>query len=36
MDTMTEQDWFESGPITREILSVWLEILNRSEGESNG
>jgi hypothetical protein len=33
---MKEQDWFESGPITREILSVWLEILNRSEGESNG
>jgi hypothetical protein len=33
MDAMTEQDWFESGPITREILGVWLEILNKSERE---
>jgi hypothetical protein len=28
METITEQEWLESGPITREILSVWLEILN--------
>ena len=35
MDTMTEEDWFKSGPITREILGVWLEILNRSEGDGN-
>ena len=32
METMTEQEWLESGPITREILSVWLEILNKREG----
>jgi hypothetical protein len=36
MHKMTEQEWFESGPINPEILSVWLEILNKSEGESNG
>jgi hypothetical protein len=23
-------EWLESGPITREILGVWLEILNTS------
>jgi hypothetical protein len=33
METIKEQEWLESGPITREILSVWLEILNRSEGK---
>jgi hypothetical protein len=33
METMTQEDWFESGPITREILGVWLEILNKSERE---
>jgi hypothetical protein len=26
-------EWLESGPVTREILGVWLEILNRSEGD---
>ena len=23
--------WFDSGPITEEILSSWLEIINRSK-----
>ena len=23
--------WFDSGPITEEMLSLWLEIINRDE-----
>jgi hypothetical protein len=25
------QEWFESGPIKEETLSVWLDIINRSK-----
>jgi len=25
------KEWFDSGPITEEILSLWLEIINRSK-----
>jgi len=25
------EDWFESGPIKREILEVWLGILNKGK-----
>ena len=26
--------WFDSGPITEEILSLWLEIINGSKKQS--
>jgi hypothetical protein len=26
--------WFDSGPITEEMLSLWLEIINRDEKQS--
>ena len=25
------KDWFDSGPITEEMLSLWLGIINREE-----
>jgi hypothetical protein len=28
--------WFDSGPITEEILSFWLEIINRSKELERG
>ena len=28
------QEWFDSGPITPEMLKLWLQLINK--GESNG
>jgi len=30
---MNEEEWFESGPIKREMLELWLSLINK--GESN-
>jgi hypothetical protein len=28
---MTEEEWFESGPIKRETLQLWLSLINNKE-----
>jgi hypothetical protein len=28
---MTEEEWFESGPIKREMLELWLSLTNNKE-----
>jgi hypothetical protein len=28
---MTEDEWFESGPIKREMLELWLSLINNKE-----
>jgi hypothetical protein len=28
---MTEDEWFESGPIKREILELWLSLINKED-----
>ena len=35
--TVSEEEikaWFDSGPITEEMLSLWLEIINGSKKQS--
>jgi hypothetical protein len=28
---MTEDEWFESGPIKREMLELWLSLINKED-----
>ena len=28
---MTEEEWFDSGPIKREMLELWLSLINNEE-----
>jgi hypothetical protein len=28
---MTEDEWFESGPIKREMLELWLSLTNKED-----
>jgi hypothetical protein len=32
---MTEEEWFESGPIKKEILELWLSLINKGENNAN-
>jgi hypothetical protein len=33
MSEQDVQDWFDSGPITRDTLTLWLSILNDKESQ---
>jgi hypothetical protein len=28
---MTEEEWFDSGPIKKEMLELWLSLINNEE-----
>jgi hypothetical protein len=28
---MTEEEWFESGPIKKEMLELWLSLTNKGD-----
>jgi len=28
---MTEDEWFESGPIKKEMLELWLSLINKED-----
>jgi hypothetical protein len=30
---MNEEEWFESGPIKREMLELWLSLINKGESD---
>jgi hypothetical protein len=32
---MTEEEWFESGPIKKEILELWLSLINKGENNAD-